>query len=801
MIRRLFASTMLGIIATSFCLAQESLYIQQLNTVESFPKAPILRGAFSASNLVAVTSFDKTVKIYDGTTLAERLTITGVTNRVGALSFSESGRSLATTTADGVLSIWNTQTGALDRSFTGFPNVISISVLDENLVFILGIDRTVKIYDSQSGKALGSVSSKDELTALSVHPQGRVFAVASVSGEVRIYTIAQLAMTNVLPDAKEKITALAFSRDGKYLAAGSANGNVFLWDATGLMFKGKLSGQKQAISTLAFDQQTRWVVSASFDSTLKFFNLATLGSLNTITEAGAYYSVAAFVSGEILCAANTKGNLRTWRVLEAPPDSLPPTIVINSPAAGREPTKVFAKDYEIKGIVYDDSDLKEVTVQKSLVKLIALTAAEEASVPKGFKGKKFSVIAKLNTVGQNSIEIAALDKANHFARQLVAIQRLSDDEAVELASPANNSETDKITVKVQFKPWFEVASYSISVNLADLFNNQQPPYGQKAGDVLSEDVPLVAGYNQIQLTIKSKDGERFSKTVGVTRKGTFTTTLPSSGTLPGISGKKETSIGPQRWAVVVGISEYANSNIPKLQFADRDAQAFAEFLRTEEGGKIDTDHMRVLINQDATVANVQDALYNFLGQAIDKDFVVIYFAGHGAPEPARPTNTYLLTHDANPSQLATTAFPMFRIKEVLERYITSKKVVVLSDACHSGAISVDFATRGLGVTEENRFNEYLADLAKAKEGTIVFTASAAGEVSQEFPDLGHGAFTYYLLEGMRGKADLDNDYTVTINELMLYVEEQVKRRTRGAQNPTRSQTDYDKDLPVSFIQH
>ncbi len=802
MIRRTLFSTILGGTIASLALSQQSLYIEKLNSVESFPKAPILRGAVSGSNLIAVASFDKIVKVYDGITLAERLSITGITNRVGSLSFTESGQYLVTSTSDGNVSQWNTKSGALEKSFTGFTNVISLSSLNENLFFTLGVDKTVKVFDASSGKTLGSVSSKEELTALSVHPQGRVFAVAAVSGEIRIFNIAQLVMTNVLADAKEKITILTFSRDGKYLAAGSASGNIFLWDAVGLAFKGKLSGQKQGISTLAFDPKSRWIVSASYDSTLKFYDVAKHIVLHSIPDTDAYYTVAAFIGGETLCAANTKGFIRTWRVLDAPPDSLPPTIAINHPVMGKEPLNIFAKGHEIKGMVYDESEIKEVTIQKLPVTLMPLSAAEEASLPKGFKGKRFAAVAKLDAVGINAIEVAATDKANNSAKQIVAFKRLSNEEAVELTNPANNSETDKITVQVQFKSWFDVASYSISVNLADLFTNQQPPYGFKAGDVITEEVPLVAGYNQLQLTIKSADGQRFTKTFGVTRKTSFATSLPPSGTIPGLSNRKEsTTIGPQRWAVVVGISEYANSNIPKLQFADRDAQAFGEFLKTEEGGKIESDHMRVLINQDATVANVQDALYNFLGQAIDKDFVVIYFAGHGAPEPARPTNTYLLTYDANPSQLATTAFPMFRIKEVIERYISSKKIVVFSDACHSGAISVDFATRGLGVTEQNLFNQYLADLAKAKEGTIVFTASAAGEVSQEFPDLGHGAFTYYLLEGMRGKADLDNDYTVTINELMQYVEEQVKRRTRGAQNPTRSQTSYDKDLPISYIQH
>jgi uncharacterized caspase-like protein len=254
-------------------------------------------------------------------------------------------------------------------------------------------------------------------------------------------------------------------------------------------------------------------------------------------------------------------------------------------------------------------------------------------------------------------------------------------------------------------------------------------------------------------------------------------------------------------SVVVGFSEYQNAGIPGLKYADRDAESFANFLRTPEGGGYDSDHLRVMLNKDATLPNVKDALINFLGQAIDIDLVVIYFAGHGAPEPARPQNMYLLTYDSDPSQLGTTAFPMWDIQTDLARHITAKRVVVFTDACHSGNISANFATRGLGVTENNLINQYLSDLSKTKEGVVVFTASAAGEVSQEYPEIGHGVFTYYLLEGLQGKADYNNDYTVTINELMQYVEEQVKRKTHGSQNPTRSQTDYDKEMTISIISH
>lgn len=264
---------------------------------------------------------------------------------------------------------------------------------------------------------------------------------------------------------------------------------------------------------------------------------------------------------------------------------------------------------------------------------------------------------------------------------------------------------------------------------------------------------------------------------------------------------KDRGVEPQLWAVVVGVSEYASKSIPSLRFADRDAESFAEFLQKPEGGGFQPDHMRVLIDKDATLANLKQALVEFLAQAIDKDLVMIFFAGHGAPDPARPMNLYLLTHDTDPSRPGTTAYPMWELQTLLTRQLTAKRIVVFSDACHSGGISLDFGTRGVNTAESNQINQYLADLARAKEGIVIFTASAAGEVSQEFPELGHGVFTYYLIEGMKGEADLNNDYTVTINELMQYVEDQVKRKTRGAQNPTRSQTIYDKDLTISKIAH
>ena len=63
------------------------------------------------------------------------------------------------------------------------------------------------------------------------------------------------------------------------------------------------------------------------------------------------------------------------------------------------------------------------------------------------------------------------------------------------------------------------------------------------------------------------------------------------------------------YAVVVGISNYQSDNIPDLRFADKDAQAFANFLRSPAGGGLDEDHLKVLINEEATAGKVAANLY------------------------------------------------------------------------------------------------------------------------------------------------------------------------------------------------
>lgn len=245
----------------------------------------------------------------------------------------------------------------------------------------------------------------------------------------------------------------------------------------------------------------------------------------------------------------------------------------------------------------------------------------------------------------------------------------------------------------------------------------------------------------------------------------------------------------QHWAVVVGVSEYADSQIPSLRYAAADARAFHDWLVSPDGGRYAQARVRLLLDREATAARMKDALYNWLRQAIEEDVVIIYFAGHGSPDsPDTPQNLYLLPHDTKYESIAATGFPMWDIETALRRFIRAKRVVVIADACHSGGVgaSFDMARRGAADLNVNRISASLQSLTSIGTGIAVLSASDDTQLSAESAKFGggHGVFTHYLLQGLAGQADYNVDRRVTLGELIPYLSEHVRRETHNAQSPT-----------------
>jgi TolB-like protein len=234
------------------------------------------------------------------------------------------------------------------------------------------------------------------------------------------------------------------------------------------------------------------------------------------------------------------------------------------------------------------------------------------------------------------------------------------------------------------------------------------------------------------------------------------------------------------WILAIGVSKYEEPALA-LEFADADAREIARTLRTAaRSGRYREVKSLVLIDREVTRASLLDGLANFLGQAGPDDVAVLFFAGHGVRDLSSGSY-YFLPHPARPDNLLTEGLRMTDFDEMLRIVRRNvRAVVVMLDTCHAGAMGTSSSggsSGGIVSADE------MAAQMSAGEGFFLLAASRPGEESKEERGLGHGAFTFSILEGLDGRADGDGDGALSVSELFGYVAKRVPALTGGQQHP------------------
>jgi uncharacterized caspase-like protein len=306
---------------------------------------------------------------------------------------------------------------------------------------------------------------------------------------------------------------------------------------------------------------------------------------------------------------------------------------------------------------------------------------------------------------------------------------------------------------------------------------------------------LKPGPNVIEVVATDKAGNVGRAARNVTRATGASAPTPAAG--PRIAN---------RWAVVIGVGDYDNKSMPRLRFAESDADAMYRLLTTRAGYA--RENVLLLTDkapEKPTLQNIRLALGDYLSRKTTRDdMVLIYYAGLGAPEvdaSSKETDgqaKYLIPRNVQPESLRRTAFAMEEMQGLVAR-IPAERVVLLLDTSYGGAPGGrTFAPPN--ARRRSLSDQFLERLAKTR-GRLVITASGANEVALEPADLGHGLFTYFVLEGLSGKADRNGDGIVTVSELYPYLEDQVDRKSRaagGRQRPVMK-GDIEGTLPLSRL--
>ncbi|MBX9690237.1 MAG: caspase family protein [Candidatus Obscuribacterales bacterium] len=266
----------------------------------------------------------------------------------------------------------------------------------------------------------------------------------------------------------------------------------------------------------------------------------------------------------------------------------------------------------------------------------------------------------------------------------------------------------------------------------------------------------------------------------------------------GLSSKTQTP-GPaavnrpikDKWALVIGISKFGKSEL-NLKHSDKDASDFAAFLVRDAHFK--EDHVKVLLNEKATRKNIlSDLGSKWLPRvAAPDDLVVLFISSHGSPsEMDREGVNYLVAYDTDPDDLYASGIEMQELMRMIKSRVHSDRVVIVLDACHSGATKA--SAKGL-VREANIDAKIIAQ----GTGQLVIASSEPNQQSWEFKSQENSVFTKCLIEGLQ-----KNGSATTLGEAFAFASKKVENtvlKERGKlQTPVLKSAWEGNDLVLAAI--
>ena len=227
---------------------------------------------------------------------------------------------------------------------------------------------------------------------------------------------------------------------------------------------------------------------------------------------------------------------------------------------------------------------------------------------------------------------------------------------------------------------------------------------------------------------------------------------------------------PNRVALIIGIENY--SNAPKASYANRDAKLFYDYAI--RGFGIREDNIKLLIDEEATRGNYYDALEIWLPTRVKPNVtdLVVFYSGHGLPSPDAK-ELYLLAHDSKTSSkiLRRTALLRSELFEQINN-LKPKSVTMFFDTCFSGTSRDDVAL----LPDAKPINLLAPDTLNVPKKFVVFSSSLNNQISSGFKEAKNGLFSYYLMKGLEGNADKNNDRKITNGELEEYLNLNISKK-------------------------
>ena len=228
------------------------------------------------------------------------------------------------------------------------------------------------------------------------------------------------------------------------------------------------------------------------------------------------------------------------------------------------------------------------------------------------------------------------------------------------------------------------------------------------------------------------------------------------------------------WLLLVGVNDYQDMGLPSLRYPALDCQGLEESLiKATEG----FPNKEIVVHHDFAaktpqLKNIRESLKKIVLYSRPNDSIMLYFSGHGMLDPTTQ-EAVLCFSDTDQNNLLKTGLPMQELVEILSKSPAKQQLLCL-DTCHSGDMAL-LGSGGNARDAETRLSNSTPQLmsvlrqrASQSKGFCALLSCDRGQKSWEFPELGHGVFTYYLMQGLSGEA-ADNTGFIDADGLYKYV--------------------------------
>lgn len=635
-----------------------------------------------------------------------------------------------------------------------------------------GSDGLVVVWSLDAGVVRASVAdggTDGAVGAVAVSKDGRMGAAGYGNGTTRIIDLASGKVLKTVKGPKGgAVTTLAFD-EGGMLAAGTDNGTISLIDAK----SGKVGRQLThgaRVTGLAFLPQGR-LASAGMDGEGMLWTVRDGKSTGSFKGGmGGLTSLAVSADGGRIVAGTGQGmvtlfDAATGAVVKSYEGH---TATINSVAFGRGDAVIHTASADGTSRVFNRDEAQE---------LAQVVAGKDGS------WSAFNKDGMFDGEGQNAVDSVAwqsddlkfeMDQftESHYEpgvlataaegrkTESAAAPKLSVEFAmppeVAIASPSDNATVDSSDAEVSVA----ITNKGGGIQSVRVYQNDrlvaEKAYDDTSEESVSEDfdVKLLPGDNKFRVValstshIESRPAKASVRFTGAELASTL-------------------------HVVTVGINQYKNPAL-NLSYGVADAQGLTEFFGQQPKKLFKEIREYQLRDAQATKENIRAMLGN-LRETNPEDVVVLYLAGHGETVGK---DWYFLPHETiypeREDHIREKGIRSSDLDEMVQD-VGAQKVVMLMDSCKSGASLANY--RGF---EERKA---LSSLARSS-GIHVMASASKDQFAVELAQLGHGAFTYTLLSGLKGEADNNHNGAVSVRELSSYIEEKLPELSaRGGGNP------------------